>query len=515
MIGKTSAALAVQAPGLWSRVSAWFSPSAPVAQLPAPTGQKRSYDGAKSSRLNADWYAPGTGANTENQGALLPLRNRSRDLVRNNPYAAKGIASMVHNIVGQGILPTCTHENPEVRKKVNQLFSLWATQCSVADDLTFAGLQSLAVRSWLESGEVLLRRRWRRPEDGLAVPMQVQILESDFLNSSQNQILPTGGRIVQGVEFDPIDRRAAYWLWQTHPGDFMLGQFFKVGVSRVEAKDIAHIFEPLRPGQVRGVPWVSPVINTLRHLDRYDEAERIRKRTEACIAGFVTPGDEATYSDATDGISDAGAYDSDGNVLDTIEPGMIAVLRNGKSITFPTPGQNSTYPEYQRVQLRAVAAGMRQPYELLTGDLSQVNYSSYRAGWIDFKRQVNMLQEQIVIPLACAPVWRWFIEAAIAGGELPVGDYPVTWTPPKFEEIDPLKASEASASRVRNGLASQQDEIKAAGDNPDDVLAETVAWLEACDKAGVSFDSDPRKPAGGGAPMVPSANSDAPIVPPA
>ena len=491
MIAKTSTALAIRtssAPSVWQRVVDFFAPAVPRALA------KRSYEGAKSTRLTADWYAPGTGPNAENWGAIVPLRNRSRDLVRNNPHAAKAIASLVHNIVGQGILPSCSHPDPKVREKVDALFAKWSSQCSVADDLNFAGLQALMVRGWLESGESLLRRRWRLPEDGLAVPVQVQALEADFLDSTRNQILPTGGKIVQGVEFDPIDRRAAFWLWQTHPGDFMLGQLFKVGVVRVDAADIAHVFEPLRAGQVRGVPWLSAVITTLRHLDQYDEAERVRKRTEACLAGFIIPGDEATYGDdAQEGISPA-AYDSDGNTLDRIEPGMLAVLRYGKDIRFPTPGQNGSYPDYVRSQLRTAAAGARMPYELLTGDLSQVNYSSYRAGWIDFKRQVNMLQEQIVIPLLCAPAWRWFIEAAILGGQLPMGEYPATWTPPKFEEIDPEKAANAAALRIRNGLASQRDEIAASGDNPDQLLAEAAAWLKECDAKGISFDTDPRRP---------------------
>lgn len=468
---------------------------APLALPPpvvAPVA-KRQYEAAKSSRLTSDWYAPATGANAELLGAILPLRNRSRDLVRNNPHAARTISALCHNIIGNGITATCTLADETMRKRVNDLFGKWSSQLSVMDDLDLAGLQSLAVRSWLESGEVLLRRRWRLPTDGLAVPVQVQILESDFLNDQANQLLPNGGRIVQGVEFDAIDRRVAYQLWRTHPGDFMLGQPLQAGVTRVAAADIAHLFEPLRPGQVRGVPWLSPAMVTLRQLDQYDAAEQVRKRTEACLAGFIVPGDEATFDDDEDGVGPA-AYDSDGNVLDRIEPGMLAVLRQGKDIRFPTPGQNSTYPEYVRAQLRTIAAGLRVPYELLTADLSQVNYSSYRAGWIDFRRQVQMLQRQLVIPLLCQPIWRWFVEAAVASGALPAGEYPVRWTPPRFEDIDRLKEAQAAQAEIRAGIRSQQDVITENGDDPDAVLAEMVAWLAQCDAAGISFDSDPRRP---------------------
>lgn len=478
------------------------TPPALPAPTPAAPPSRRQYEGAKGSRLTSDWLAPSTGANTEIWGALLLLRNRARDLTRNNPHAARAVSAMCHNLVGNGILATCTHENEETRKKVNDLFVKWSAQMSVADDLDLAGVQTVAVRSWLESGDVLLRRRWRRPDDGLAVPVQVQVLESDFLNEQANSILPGGGRIVQGVEFDAIDRRAAYHLWRTHPGDFLQGQAVAAGVARVPAADVAHLYEPLRPGQVRGVSWLSPAIVAMRMLDQYDAAEQVRKRTEACLAAFIIPGDEVSFDADEDGIGTA-AYDSDGNILERIEPGMIATLRNGKDIRFPAPGQNGGYPEYVRTQLRTIAAGLRMPYELLTGDLSQVNYSSYRAGWIDFRRQVQMLQRQLIIPLLCQPIWRWFIDAAIAGGQLPPDAYPVRWTPPRFEDIDRLKEAQAAAAEIRAGIRSQQDVITENGDDPDQVLAEQAAWLAQCDAAGISFDTDPRRPqsVGGGMPL--------------
>ena len=472
--------------------------------LPAP--EKRYYDSARPSRLTSDWYAPPTGANAEIWAALNTSRNRCRDLVRNNPHAARAIAAMVHNIVGTGITATCTATDPAIRKRVNDLFALWAEQMSVSDDLDLAGLQSLAVRSWLESGEVVLRRRWRRPEDGLAVPCQVQVLEADFLNDQKNDAIgQTGGRVIQGVEFDAIDRRTAYWLWTAHPGDIAFSsQVGAVQTQRIPAADVAHVFEALRPGQVRGVSWLSPAVLSLRQLDEYDRAEMIRKRTEACLAGFIVPGDEATFNDDDDGIGPA-ATDSDGNVLDRIEPGMLAVLRNGKDIRFPAPGQNGTYPEYVRAHLRTIAAGLRMPYELLTGDLSQVNYSSYRAGWIDFRRQVQMLQRQVVIPLLCKPIWRWFVEAAIAGGQLPAGEYPCRWTPPRFEDLDRLKEAQATIAEVRAGIRSQQSVILDNGDDPDQILAEQAAWLAQCDAVGLSFDTDPRRPqVQPQAPMVPA-----------
>src|SRR5690606_27084232 len=128
----------------------------------------------------------------------------------------------------------------------------------------------------------------RRLEDGLPVPLQLQVLEPDHLDAGRNETLADGGYILQGVEFDPLGRRRAYWLFPVHPGEAgIMGR--GALVSRpAPARQILHLFERLRPGQVRGVPWFAPAILKLRDLDEYDDAELVRKKIEACFAAFVT-----------------------------------------------------------------------------------------------------------------------------------------------------------------------------------------------------------------------------------
>ena len=122
-----------------------------------------------------------------------------------------------------------------------------------------------------------MRLRERRVEDGLPVPLQLQVLEADHLDSGKTEELRDGGFVLQGIEFDALGRRRAYWLYPTHPGD---GRGALVS-HRVPADRVLHLFERLRPGQVRGVPWFAPVMLKLRDLDGYDEAELVRKKIEA------------------------------------------------------------------------------------------------------------------------------------------------------------------------------------------------------------------------------------------
>src|SRR5512132_1408398 len=192
-----------------------------------------------------------------------------------------------------------------------------------------------------------------------------------------------------GVEFDALGRRRAYWLYPVHPGEVAMFRRASLTSQPVPAASMLHLFDRLRPGQVRGVPWFAPVILKLRDLDEYDDAELVRKKIEACFAAFVTGADdEETLGSA--------ATDADGRRVESFEPGMIEHLAPGKDVKFATPSAGGGYAEYMRVQLHAIAAGVGLTYELLTGDLSQVS-----AGLLEFRRRMEALQWQL--PGLCRP----------------------------------------------------------------------------------------------------------------
>ena len=323
---------------------------------------QRAYEGAKAGRRTDGWVTAGNGANAEIAPARARIRDRSRDLVRNNPYAAKAVNALVSNLVGTGIVPRARAKRTATAKAADQLWLQFAASCDAEGLTDFGGLQALIVRSLVESGEVLVRFRERRVEDGLAVPLQLQLLEPDHLDSSKTEELSNGGYILQGIEFDALGRRRAYWLFPSHPGE----NRGRALVSRpVPARQVLHLFERLRPGQVRGVSWFAPVILKLRDLDDYDDAELMRKKIEACFAAFVTGAqDEETLGRPSSIHS--------GDRVESFEPGMIEYLEPGKDVKFASPSANGGYAEYMRLQLHAVAAGVGLTYELLTGDLSQV-----------------------------------------------------------------------------------------------------------------------------------------------
>jgi capsid protein len=125
---------------------------------------------------------------------------------------------IANNTVGWGIVPKAIGGIPE---KALRLWKAWAdtTECDSEGRHTFAGIQALCMRSVSVDGEILIRRRYRRPTDDLTLPLQLQVLEADFLDHAKQSLdSQAGGPIIQGVEFDLLGRRAAYWLFEQHPG---------------------------------------------------------------------------------------------------------------------------------------------------------------------------------------------------------------------------------------------------------------------------------------------------------
>jgi hypothetical protein len=218
-----------------------------------------------------------------------------RDLVRNDPLAAKAVQVLVSNIVGTGIRPRAAAADPALNKLADDLWKRWAPRADADGHTDFHGLTALAVREMIEGGEVFALRRRRRSSERLAAPVQIQLNEADHLDGAKFDNRPDGGRIVQGIEYDALGRRRGYWMFPDHPGDAMpvFGRRFES--LRVGAEGVAHLFERQRV-QNRGVPWGVPAMRALRELGDWQTAELVRKKIEASMVGFVFGADEDQQS---------------------------------------------------------------------------------------------------------------------------------------------------------------------------------------------------------------------------
>jgi lambda family phage portal protein len=467
----------------------------------------RAYDGAAVGRHLDGRIAGRTSADAEISRALVKLRNRSRDLTRNNPHARKAVAVWTSNIVGTGIVPRARSGNPRIDELANALWAEWSAAADADGQLDMGGLQELMVREMVEGGEVLVRRRLRRPEDNLPVPLQLQLMEGDLLDESRTQNL-AGRNIVNGVEFDPIGRRAAYWLFPGHPGNASLLPTANIVSAPIAAGEIVHLYRKERT-QVRGVPWGSAVILALGNLSDYEFAEITRKKTESCVVAIVL-GADADDPIAPSTIGGMTVRDSNGNPVEQFEPGLIAYSNTGRTVEFNNPGQGGGYSEAMNTGLHSVAAGYLIPHELLTGDLSQVNFSSMRGGLNEFRRLAEAIQWLCVIPMALTPIWTWFLEAAYLAGKLPTRDIPCDWDTPAFESVNPIDDANADLIAVRAGFDSWISVVgRRTGRDPAVVMAEIAEGNALADEYGVILDSDPRNTARAGTEQPSTAPSSA------
>ncbi|MBF0148357.1 MAG: phage portal protein [Magnetococcales bacterium] len=445
---------------------------------------RREYDGAKTGRRTDGWITPGHDANAEIAIASTRLRNRARDLVRNNPFAAKAVITYASSMVGSGIRPRPKAESKVLDAQITSLWEDFSNQCDADGRTNFYGIQTLMVRSMVESGECLLQMINRPSSFGLAVPLQLRVLEADHLDVSRDQNLPGGGFIQQGIEFDSHGTRVAYWLYPQHPGSSNITA--KTVSIRVPASDVVHLFDRMRPGQNRGVTWFAPALLRMRDLDDYDEAELMRKKIEACFVGFVINADPGQSLSIP-------KTEANEKRVESFEPGMVSYLPPGKDIRFGSPATTSGYVEYMRWHFHAVSAALGLTYELLTGDLSQVNYSSLRAGLIEFRRRIDAMQRQVLVPQLCTPVWNRFLSTAQAAGLVGDGKIRIQWTPPRFEAVDPQKDTMGEILMIRAGLMSLAEGIARQGYDPDVVTAEFAEMNKVLDQLGLVLDTDPRK----------------------
>lgn len=473
---------------LLDRTIAWFSPEAGLRRISARMAidRRRGYEAAAKGRLTDGWTTAGTSADAEIRAAGPILRDRMRDLVRNNAMAAQAVQVLVNNIVGYGITPRAATGDAALNARVDELWSRWALRADAHGHTTFDGLLNLAVREMIEGGEVFAVRRSRRSSDGLAVPLQIELREADHLDTARSDLRPSGAKIDQGIEYDALGRRTGYWLWPEHPGHVSPVHFRRLESVRIPAERVVHLFERQRV-QSRGVPWGVPAMRAIRDVDDWQVAELVRKKTEACLVGVVMGADEPEQ-----GVAPS-IEDADGTRVEQFRPGMFAYARNGKDIKFSQPASTGGVYEWHRTQLHIIAAGFRVPYALMTGDLSQANFASSRVGLNEFRRMVEQLQWQTVIPMFCDRIWSWFVESAQLAGLLPEVEIRAEWAPPKFESVNPLQDVQADQLEVRAGFSTWRQQVARRGYDPAKVLAEHAATAGELDRLGLVFDTDPRR----------------------
>ncbi|MEW5890351.1 MAG: phage portal protein [Pseudomonadota bacterium] len=447
------------------------------------------FEGGLSARRLRGFVASRAHVNTLIQAAGQDMTARARYLIRNNGYAANAVEAFAANAVGYGIKPKSLIADDDLRAAVHKLWAQWVDEADSEWLTDFYGLQRRIARELFIAGEVFVRLRPRYPEDGLVVPLQLQMLPSEML-PFENRTLENGNVLRQGIEFDAIGRRVAYHFLRRHPGD-VTDPALSAETVRVPADAVIHVVDPVDAGQLRGVSRFAPAIVKLFLLDQYDDAELDRKKVAAMFAGFVRrPPKE---------FDDRLERDEEGEGLMPLEPGQLQILGEGEDITFSQPADvGGSYEAFQYRTLLQISAALGLPYATLSNDMLKANYSNTRAALVEFRRRIEAFQYSVLVYQLCRPVWQRWLTAAALSGALALPNWrnrrreywACEWLTPKWEWVDPLKDINAEIAAIGAGLKSRAQAVAERGVDIEQLDAEIAADRRREDSLGLRFGRD-------------------------
>lgn len=432
---------------------------------------KRSYDGAQGGRR---WRGTPDMPNqlTATLEARGPLAKRARYLAGNNALAASAATAWVSALVGNGIKPQSTHADTAIRATMNTSFEAWTDVADMEGMTDFYGLQGIMARRMVIDGEAFALLI--NTDDGL----RIRLIDAEQVDASLSR--PTdSGRIVQGIEFDAAGRRVAYWITPDQAGQ----PYASVAPARrVDAADVVHMFRPETPGQVRGISWFAPAMLRMADLDQWRDAQLMRQKTAALMAGFITSMDG--------GATPLEGEQSGSAVIGGLTPGGLHYLAPGQDYKQSTPALvGAEVIAFAKMVEREIAVALGLPATALTGDLSDTNFSSARVGLIEFRRLVETVQHGVIAFQALRPIWvRWATTEVLSGRiqTTVAAAMPAKFIPPKTMWVDPLKDVQAEVMAIDAGLMSRREAVTARGVDIEVLDAERAADADRAKSLGLA-----------------------------
>jgi lambda family phage portal protein len=478
-------------PTVIDRVIGYFNPVAGYQRQQARTMSAiaGTYTGAsRQSSWSRSWFASSGDANTDLMADLPTLRQRCRDLVRNNPVAGGAIASVTTNVVGSGLTIQSTidaeflgmsdEETDDWQRTTEREFRLWAEgkHCDLTRVQTFGGLQELAFRSALENGDSFAVLP-EKSVQGSPYKLRVQIIEADQVCNPSRK--PDSKTLVGGIETDTDGAPVKLHVMTEHPGSSVAktGKWAEVTFygANTGRCNVIHLFDRRRPGQLRGVPYLAAVIEPLKQISRYTEAELMAAvvsglftvfvKSEAGQGGLLGPQD-----------LEAGAASGSQNRDYALGNGMIIEGLPGDSIETINPGRpNDSFDPFVQAILKQVGVSLELPYEVLMKAYLS-SYSAARAALLDAWRFFRKRRRWLATNF-CQPIYETWLAEAVASGRIYAPGFfadpaikaaycRATWHGDGPGAIDPNKEVQAAEKRMDINLTNLAQE-KAAYDGGD------------------------------------------------
>lgn len=442
------------------------------------------YHGARNNRPGlGGWNPLANDPDGDILGDLPTLRARARDLARNAPLAGAALNAQVTNVVGTGLSMQAQPDaaalgltDDEARDWADHTEREWklfceSTNCDATRTQNFYGLTALAFRAALESGDVAATLPFiSRPNHPYA--LTIQIIEADRLCNPDWKA--DAERLIAGVELDAWGAPIAYHFSDKHPG--ARGRVAGAKWQRVTAfgsstgrRNVLHLFDRRRPGQVRGVPCLAPVIEPLKQLQRYTDAELQAAVVNAMFAVFVKMDAEAfdTLFDDTGKsqyLQSSMGWDGTIPEANLDKPGKAINLLPGESIENGAPGRpNDLFDPFVQSIIRQVGSLLEIPFEVLIKHYT-ASYSAARAALLDAWRFFRGRRDWLAGAF-CQPIYEAFLEEAVSKGRIAAPGFfndparrkawaTAAWVGDGPGSIDPVKEVTAAEKRIELGIST-------------------------------------------------------------
>lgn len=439
------------------------------------------------------WMYHGGSPKEDIEDNLDVLRQRSRDAYMGIPTASAALKTMRTNVVAGGLMPSpqidadylrLTNEQAEaLQAQILREFALWAdTPVCDADRVdNFYKLQQLAFLSYLMNGDAFALLPMKE-QPGQPYSLRVRVIEADRVCSpdSYDRLVPCevkGHRvhsIVQGVETDADGMVIAYWICNQHPLSSLSNQAGALEWTRVEAygssgrPNVLHVMNRERAGQRRGVPILAPVLEALKQLGRYTEAEITAAVISAMFTVFIQSATVQNGKPIGEALPPEQLIDAQDQGTIELGNGAIVALNPGETVEFAKPEHpNSGYDAFFNAMVKEIGAALEIPPEVLEKQFTQ-NFSSARGSLNEFWRTCGMQRDWFSDDF-CQPVYEAWLAEAVARGRIKApgffGDPAIRkayadckWNGPSRTALNPSQEVEAAVKRVDAGFSTAEDE---------------------------------------------------------
>lgn len=442
--------------------------------------------GASGTKKSVIGWTHGGGSHREDiEDNIDPLRQRSRDLYYGGSNIATGaIKRLRTNTIGVGlhlkasvnedILKIPSEQARELEETIEREFAHWAdsTNCDMERLDNFYQLQQLALLNALLSGDSFaLMKTTKRA--GCLYDLRIELIEADRISTpDKERVNPL---FCEGVEKNTDGEVVAYHISKFHPLSFTdrnPREWVRVAAygEKTGRRNILHIMNRERIGQVRGVPFLSPVIETIKQLGRYTEAEVLAAVINGLFTVFIEK--ESASDDVPFGESVPEELQVDTADEGSIElaPGAVIDLGEGEKANMVNPGRpNPNFDPFVIAVIKQIGAALEIPYEILIMAFNS-NYSASRAAILEFFKVIKMYRAWFIADF-CQPVYEEWLSEAVAKGRIKAPGFfadPIIksaycsaeWSGPSAGQLDPTKEVQAAELRVQGGYSTREKEAR-------------------------------------------------------